>query len=547
MLARLGSSLKTRIAVVVGLLSFAGIAVISLLVTRIQHEDMQALLTKQQLTTSTYIASDVNGKLQLRLDSLKRVALNIPEALFRNPAKMQTWLQDRRAIHTLFPTGLLVIPPNGGPPIADYPRMENRPKSFVDRDWFIGAIETRQAYISKPLVARATSQPALVMAIPLYDQSGTLLGILAGVTPLEAAGFLDLVFGKQQEGSTRHQLISIRHNLLIFNAGGHARISELPPAGVDAAFDHARNGMHGIRTLPQAGGDNELVSIVNIPLADWSLISRQPAQQAFSPLDNTQRNALLMTLLLGIPLIVGLLAALHHLLQPFAELARQLHDMAVGERPMMPLATHATDEVADVVDSFNRLQARLQRQEARLADMAHRDPLTGLPNRLSMSTQLEGELLRVRRSHRGLALLFLDLDEFKPVNDEHGHQTGDCLLVDIAERLVSCVREIDIVARLGGDEFLILLTDSDAPREAGERVARCCIEALARPFLIDNKTIHIGVSVGLATTLGGAENPPGAHTLIAHADQAMYAAKAAGRNQCVIYNADTTLMKAKHV
>ena len=153
---------------------------------------MQAMLFKQQLTTANYIARDINDKLSLRMDSLKRVANNLPHDLLANPKALQEWLDDRKAIHTLFPTGLMIIPPDGGATLADSPRLQTRPKSFVDRDWFITVSRTGQATFSKPLIARATNEPSIVVAVPVLDDQQRLLAIMAGVTPLPAPAFSTL-------------------------------------------------------------------------------------------------------------------------------------------------------------------------------------------------------------------------------------------------------------------------------------------------------------------------------------------------------------------
>jgi diguanylate cyclase (GGDEF)-like protein len=297
------------------------------------------------------------------------------------------------------------------------------------------------------------------------------------------------------------------------------------------------SGVRGIKVALNANKEEELAAIVDIPQTGWFLLARQPSSEAFAPVTNTLRNTLLITLLLSIPLLALLLAALNRLLQPFADLAGQLHEMAEGTRPMEPVATHATDEVADVADSFNRLQGKLLEQEQRLIEMAHHDNLTGLPNRLTIMGRLENELLRCQRTNQGLALLFLDLDGFKPVNDDYGHQVGDILLREIAVRLSKCVRDIDTVARLGGDEFLILLSSTEAPQEAAERVARECINALAVPIRIGDLSISVGVSIGIATSDSQCETAVSAAQLVSQADIAMYQAKADGRNRYTIHPA----------
>jgi len=529
-----GGSLKSRIAAVAGLLFLGGLGLITLIVTEILHDDMQDLVSRQQLVAASFIARDVDSKLILRRDSLMRVAENIPSALFADPGGMQGWLEDRRAINTLFPTGLMVIPPDGGPTLADTPRLATRPRSFVDRDWFQDAVAKRGPVFSKPLITRATGEPALVIAVPVFDDQAKMLGLLAGVTPLTTSGFLQLIVGARPSKLGSYQLISPRHGLQVLGSDLASAITPLPAKGSDPIIDQALAGARGAQVIRKASGEDELATLVDIPAAGWLLIARQPASEAFAAISGTLRHALLISLLLGIPVVILLLAALHRLLRPLQDLARDIGRMAEGTRPMLPVSAHGCSEVAQVGLSFNRLQDKLLEQEQRLARMAHHDTLTGLPNRRAIHERLSEELLRLDRSGHGLALLFLDLDGFKPANDTYGHQTGDLLLIEVARRLQASVRQADSLARLGGDEFLILLCATDVPLEAAERVARQCIASLGQPFVIDDKAISIGVSIGIASCSAEQAKARTAEQLINAADQAMYEAKANGRGRYVI-------------
>ncbi|UCV11199.1 GGDEF domain-containing protein [Dechloromonas denitrificans] len=531
----LGSSLRTRIAAVAGLLFLIGIGLTTFFVARILYDEMQAMLFRQQLTTANYIARDIDSKLSLRMDSLKRVADNLPHHLLAKPKELQDWLDDRKAIHTLFPTGLMIIPPDGGAVLADSPRLESRPKSFVDRDWFISATTTRRATFSKPLVARATQQPAIVLAIPIFDDNQQLIALMAGVTPLTSPGFLDLIQGTAPGKTGSYQLISPRHHSYALTSDPGKSSRPLPEAGHDLALDRALAGVRGIDIVRNSDNINELIATVEIPQTGWLLIARCPTSEAFAPVWNSVRNTLLIAGLLSLPIIILLLAALNRLLAPLGRLAKELHDMSEGTRPMQPLLSEYQDEVGDVASSFNRLQEKLLEQERRLAEMAHHDPLTGLPNRLLINNRLDKELQRIRRSGRGLALLFLDLDGFKPVNDLHGHQVGDLLLTEIAHRLQGCIREVDTVARLGGDEFLILVSDCEAPRDAAERIAEACIAAIGKPVRIDDLAIRIGVSIGISFVGAATDDMLSASQLLSQADIAMYRAKADGRNRYSVY------------
>ena len=154
------------------------------------------------------------------------------------------------------------------------------------------------------------------------------------------------------------------------------------------------------------------------------------------------------------------------------------------------------------------------------------DQLTGLINRLMFRERLSQALGTAHRNQQHMALMFLDLDHFKEVNDSFGHETGDRLLKETAQRLRHCVRESDTVARLGGDEFTIILEELDNLDDV-EHVAQCILQCLAEPFSLADETIYVSASIGLTFYPNDASD---IDTLIKNADQAMYAAKNQGRN-----------------
>lgn len=170
--------------------------------------------------------------------------------------------------------------------------------------------------------------------------------------------------------------------------------------------------------------------------------------------------------------------------------------------------------------------------EEKIWHNAHHDPLTGLPNRRLFLDRLEQEVKRANRSSLPLSILFMDLDGFKEVNDSLGHEAGDRLLSDVAERLTDCVREGDTVARLGGDEFTVILTGAKE-REDVERVAQTIIDALAMPFHIAQQSVQISVSIGITLYPQDASSPD---ALLEAADQAMYQAKKSDSNRMCFYD-----------
>jgi diguanylate cyclase len=169
----------------------------------------------------------------------------------------------------------------------------------------------------------------------------------------------------------------------------------------------------------------------------------------------------------------------------------------------------------------------LARSEETTQNLLGRDPLSGLANRLLFSDRLDEELKRLSRTGGGLAILFLDLDRFKDVNDTYGHQAGDQLLKLTGRRLENLLRSTDTLARFGGDEFAIIQTGLRATEDA-EILARRILDALTRPFDIADAPVTIGVSIGVALA---PEHGRDRETLMRLADAALYEAKSEGRNR----------------
>lgn len=182
--------------------------------------------------------------------------------------------------------------------------------------------------------------------------------------------------------------------------------------------------------------------------------------------------------------------------------------------------------------AFLRDISERKQVERRIQHMAYHDVLTGLPNRELLSDRLHQLILQSQRNQNLLAICYLDLDGFKPINDRYGHQTGDQLLIRFARRLQDELRESDTLARLGGDEFVLLLADLDTIYHAEEIIQRV-LESIALPFDIENSRMHISASIGVTLYPHDQSDPD---TLLRHADQAMYKAKESGKNTYTLFD-----------
>ncbi len=191
----------------------------------------------------------------------------------------------------------------------------------------------------------------------------------------------------------------------------------------------------------------------------------------------------------------------------------------------------ARGEITHYVAVFSDITARKQNEE-RLSHQLNHDPLTSLPNRILLQERLRHALTRARRHKLPVAVLFVDLDQFKEVNDRHGHFVGDLLLQEVGARLVASTRQGDTVARLAGDEFIVLL-DEIADLDDAAGVAQKILRRMNAPFDLDGRNIGITASIGISHYPGDGEDVDG---LITAADMAMYRAKKQGKNSYCFYS-----------
>jgi len=209
------------------------------------------------------------------------------------------------------------------------------------------------------------------------------------------------------------------------------------------------------------------------------------------------------------------------------------------------LEVRVEERTAELAGANRQLQAEIverRQAEARVHHMAYHDALTGLPNRALLSERLDRAMLAARRDGRKLAVMFIDLDRFKTINDSLGHLTGDHLLKEVANRLCRVVRAVDTVARLGGDEFVVLVPGVRAPEECalvGEKI----IAALAEPVRFEGRSLHISPSIGICLCPDDGED---VETLMRKADAAMYHAKASGRNNYQFFAENMNAAAARH-
>ena len=205
---------------------------------------------------------------------------------------------------------------------------------------------------------------------------------------------------------------------------------------------------------------------------------------------------------------------------------RAAHTVQAASDDHLVMAQQANAQLVISVIEAHKLAEQVETTKTQLYHLAHHDVLTGLPNRMLLQDRLSQAIELAHRQGTQLAMLFMDLDRFKHINDSLGHAVGDQLLQSVAQRLVSCVRHSDTISRQGGDEFVVLLSNIKHAEDAAFS-AQKILTALTAPHLIDQLELHVSVSIGISTYPDDGQD---AETLLKSADSAMYHAKESGRN-----------------
>ena len=256
-------------------------------------------------------------------------------------------------------------------------------------------------------------------------------------------------------------------------------------------------------------------------------ISRQSLQREF-------RRQLIVQILVLVAMVLFLSAAIHavfrfNVLFPIQKLIAASREVGRGQYTLVE--AKSADELGLLTRAFNAMTEEVRQEQAKLHRQANYDTLTGLPNRMMALDRIHLEISRARRSAQRFAVMFIDLDNFKSVNDSLGHAVGDELLVGTGARVRASLRDADTVARLGGDEFLVLAPDV-ANEVQVEDIAERLIQAVSEPQELGGRKVVAHCSIGIALY---PENGESVEALMANADNAMYQAKAAGQGSAIFF------------
>ena len=469
-------------------------------------------------------------------------------------------------------TGIITVQPDGR--LHCDSLQSGRDLQLADRAYFREALAEGQTLVLEPAFGRLTGNSVLQVVYPARNDAGALRFLL--VASLNLQNFA--------QEARRQQLLGAPSEVLLLDHKGTVMAwssdrEGVTPAGSQIADDPLfklaqahRNGGHG--QLPGTGSTPEVWAVAHSATAQAAglyVMLGMPREALAARSEKRLRQGLIVLGGAALLLFTGVWAlAEWGVRRQVARITHMVSALGAGKLDSRIPAPHPRGELGDLMAVLNRTGESLQQQhtaiqaldaslrqahqreiteravnEQRLLRMANFDHLTGLPNRVMFHERLPLAIARARRSGRPFALMFMDLDRFKNINDSLGHDIGDRLLVAVARAIAECLRDTDAIGvpgdmagiegifRLGGDEFTIL-TEELSSAESAHTVARRILDQLRQPFMIDEHELFVSASIGITVYAPhGATDP---ESLIKQADMAMYRAKDAGRDTYAFFD-----------
>jgi diguanylate cyclase (GGDEF)-like protein/PAS domain S-box-containing protein len=329
--------------------------------------DMQHMLGEQHLATISAIAEQVNQELVDQFKSLDIVAADITPALMGKPAALQLALEQRPIFQQLFNGGIFVTGPDGVA-LASLPLVVGRRGvSYMDRDFIIAALKDGKATVGRPVMGKKLAAPIFVVAVPIRDAMGLVIGALAGITDLSRPSFLDHVT-QHRFGKTGGYLLNAPQYRLIVTGSDKSRMMQpFPAAGINPMLDRYVDGYEGYGVSVNSRGVEELTAAKGVPVAGWFMALTLPTEEAYAPIRTMQQH--MEKSLLGLILLAGVMSwllsswKLRRELTPIRVAARLLaSDTAAGRLPKA-LPVEKMNEVGELLDGFNRSIAVLAERE----------------------------------------------------------------------------------------------------------------------------------------------------------------------------------------
>ncbi|MFO1193791.1 MAG: EAL domain-containing protein [Rhodoferax sp.] len=471
-------------------------------------------------------------------------------------------------------TGIITVRPDGR--LHCDSLQSGRDLQLADRAYFRQATAGTTGLLLESAFGRLTGNSVLQVVYPARDDVGALRFLLVASLNLQ----------KFAQEAHPPSMMNVLPEVLLLDSKGtvmawSGAAAKPAPAGTSLADDplfafaqaHAQGGVGEVRSSRSGADIWAVASSATARKAGLHLMLGLPREALAAQSEQRLRQGLLVVGAAALLLFAGVWSlAEWGVRRQVARITRMVHDLGAGQLDSRIALPHPRGELGGLMGVLNATAESLQQQRAeiqdlgdslrrahlreiaeraqneqRLAHMANFDTLTGLPNRAMFHDRLRLAIARARRSGRTFALMFMDLDHFKNVNDNLGHRVGDQLLVAVARAIGECLRDTDTIGlaagplgiegvfRLGGDEFTILSEELNGPEDA-HAIARRILDRLRQPFLVENHELFASASIGI--TVFNQHQATDPESLIQQADMAMYRAKDSGRDTYAFFDAD---------
>ena len=362
-------SLKTRVTVFMVVIFVISIWSLVYYVSSLMRDEMQRVLGEQQFATASFIAAEINSRLTDRFMALELIAKEVDADLISHPSALQARLEQRPLLNVLFNAGTFITGTDGKA-IASIPISVGRVGlSYADRDFIVAALRDGKSVIGRPVIGKQLNSPIFVMAVPIRDTQGKVIGALAAVTDLAKPNFLDNIQTRYGQ-SGGYLLIAPQHNLFV-TASDKTRIMQpLPASGLNVMHDRYMKGYEGFGVAVNSRGVPELSAAKGIPVAGWFVVSALPTQDAFAPIDvmlhRMLLGALVATLLAGALTWWLMTRGLQRQFAPMLAASRALALQATSDKPLQALPVSSQDEIGELIRGFNQLLEIFGEREAEL-------------------------------------------------------------------------------------------------------------------------------------------------------------------------------------
>lgn len=467
---------------------------------------------------------------------------------------------------------LLAILDNDGNQIA---RSLGKNGNRATRPWFRKFKATEKDVISAPYYSAYTHNIILTLVHGIYEKGRPIGMIMADLDTTSIQEFIHSynansecdMYLLDQDGNTislpsrmgegifnyrtMERLVPVKDESgkILLNESGDIMMEKQSfsvPSGMIRIMGDAMNNSVGSTVYDDDSGNRYICvyRTVNLPHVDdnWTLVLVRPYSSLEGAIDHMVHRAAMGSLLIALFAIVGVIFFSKYITRPIFEIVRMAKRVQTGDLSG-EIPNSRGDEIGILVDTINSMvkglrtiEQKNREAEAKIRDMAYKDALTGLPNRTHFMIYARDVLHKSLRKRRYGAVMFVDVDKFKFVNDTFGHAVGDGLLIGFGRRLVGIIRNKKLVCRFGGDEFVLFLPE--ATEETVIEIAEAIVNKMREPFHISGSEFSISASIGIA------HYPKDATTideLLQRADTALYASKRNGRNQYNIYNESMTI------